>query len=245
MSGMGKFSKRGPLVAALTLAAALLAALPAGAIDLQFAGMAWGIRKTAGPTDPGPNTFESAPDHIWVDAEGALHLTLRKKGDVWYATEAMAKKDMGYGTYHFELNGSAGALDPNIVFGFFTWDRNAPPHNRELDIEISKWGDPAKSALWYTVQPYDVPGRQAAFALPPAGRSSVGRYAFEMRWEPGSVSYEAWADGVPLASWRFFGEVPEPGRARLRLNMWLFRGQTPAGPGPYEIVVSNFSYQPR
>ena len=216
------------------------AATMAGAADLQFAGMAWGLRKTAGPTDPGPNTFESAPDHIWVDAEGALHLTFRKKGDVWYATEAMAKKDTGYGAYRFELSGSAGALDPNIVFGFFTWDRNAPPYNRELDIEISKWGDAAKQALWFTVQPYDVPGRQAAFALPPAKR-----YAFEMRWEPGSVSYEAWADGASLASWRFSGDVPEPGRARLRLNMWLFRGQAPMGPGPYEVVVSNFSFKPR
>jgi hypothetical protein len=220
--------------------AATLAATPAGALDLQFGGMAWGIRKTAGPTDPGPNTFESAPDHIWVDAQGALHLTLKKKGEVWYATEAMAKKDTGYGTYRFELSGSAGALDPNIVFGFFTWDRNTPPYNRELDIEISKWGDPAIQPLWFTVQPYDVPGRQASFALPPAKR-----YSFEMRWEPGSVSYQAWADGVPLASWKFSGDVPEPGRARLRLNMWLFRGKAPAGTGPYEVVVSNFSFQPR
>jgi hypothetical protein len=221
------------------LALSLPAAFAADPKDIAFGGITWGLRQTAGPTDPGPNTFSNSRDQVWVDEAGRLHLRVRKLGDEWLASELMAKKDSGYGRYRFELEGSARDLDPNIVFGFFTWDKSPASFNRELDIELSRWGKAMGEMGWFTVQPYDREGNQRSFELPPATA-----YSFEMNWEPDSVSFSCDADGKPLVSWRYAGAVPDPGRARLRINLWLFKGLPPSAPGPFEVVLSRFSYEP-
>jgi hypothetical protein len=205
--------------------------------DIEFGGIPWGLRQTAGPVDPGPNTFSNAPDQVWVDEQGRAHLTLQKRGDVWVASEMMAKRDAGYGTYRFTVSGALNELDPNIVFGFFTWDKSPEAFNREIDIEISRWGDAGGPNGWFTVQPYDVPGNQHSFFLPGADA-----YTFEMRWEKDAVEYALFCGGNVCERWRYSGTVPEPGRARLRINLWLFHGRVPLGPGPYEVIVSDFSY---
>jgi len=232
-----RFFKVAVAVCALFMAAAPASA--AGPRDIEFGGMIWGLRQTAGPVDPGPNTFSNAEDQVWVDAGGKVHLTLRKRGEVWTASELMAKKDAGYGTYRFSVSPSVRTLDSNIVFGFFTWDKAPEAFNRELDIEISRWGMADGPDGWFTVQPYDMVGNQYSFRMLPASL-----YTFEMKWEKGKVEYRLHADGKQVETWSFSGAVPDPGRARLRMNLWLFRGKAPAGPGPYEVIVSDFSYVP-
>ncbi len=210
-----------------------------GPRDVEFGGFPWGLRQTSGPVDPGPNTFSNAQDQVWVDQEGKAHLRLQEKGGVWFASEMMAKRDAGYGTYRFTASSSLRSLDPNIVFGFFTWDRNPGEFNREMDIEISRWGETEGPDLWFTVQPYDRPGNQFSSRLPRAPA-----YDFEMRWLKDRVEFSLSVLGKKVESWVYSGEVPDPGRARLRINLWLFRGRAPQGPGPYEVVVSGFSYEP-
>jgi len=227
-----------PILSAFLLAVPVLAASPR---DIEFAGITWGLRQNSVPAAPGPTAFSNAEDQVWVDERGKLHITLRKRGLIWTGAELMAKKDAGYGTYRFDVDGSLYGLDPNIVFGFFTWDsKAADKFNREIDIEIASWAQPGGKPGWFTIQPYEKAGNQHSFDLPPASL-----YSFEMRWEPGAVSFTCDAEGNNLASWCFEGEVPDPGRARLRINLWLFKGKAPADPGPYEIVVSNFRYEPR
>jgi hypothetical protein len=211
----------------------------AGPRDLEFGGMLWGLRQTAGPVDPGPNTFSNAEEQVWVDEKGRAHLTLQKRQDTWFASEMMAKKDAGYGTYRFTASSSLKDLDPNIVFGFFTWDRNPGVFNREIDIEISRWGDKDGRDGWFTVQPYDVPGNQYSFLLPQADS-----YTFELKWEKNRIEYSLIAGGVIQETWTYTKTVPDPGRARLRINLWLFRGKPPAGPGPYEVIISDYTFTP-
>ncbi|HWP68149.1 MAG TPA: glycoside hydrolase family 16 protein [Rectinemataceae bacterium] len=226
------------LLSAFLLAVPVLAASPR---DIEFAGITWGLRQSSSPANPGPTAFSNAENQVWVDEAGKLHITLQKRDEVWTGAELMAKKDAEYGTYRFDVDSSLHDLDPNIVFGFFTWDgKAAKKFNREIDIEIASWNVPQGKSGWFTVQPYDKAGNQYSFDLPPASL-----YSFEMRWEPGAVAFACHADGESLASWRFEGEVPDPGRARLRINLWLFKGMAPAGSGPYEIVVSNLRYEPR
>lgn len=50
MSAMRRRVMRGPLIAALALTTSVSVVALAGAVDPQFAGKAWGVRKTAGPT---------------------------------------------------------------------------------------------------------------------------------------------------------------------------------------------------
>ena len=231
------------LMAVKILSAFLLAVplLPASPRDIEFAGMQWGLRQNSRPANPGPTAFSNAEDQVWVDGAGKLHITLQKRGQTWTGSELMAKADAAYGTYRFDVGGSLYGLDPNIVFGFFTWDaKAAETFNREIDIEIANWNQSGGKPGWFTVQPYDKIGNQHSFDLPPAPL-----YSFEMRWEPGAVTFACDAEGKNLASWRFDGAVPDPGRARLRINFWLFKGKAPAGPGPYELVLSNLRYEPR
>lgn len=208
--------------------------------DITFGGIVWGVKQTAGPVDPGPNTFSNLQDQVWVDEQGAVHLTVQKRGSVWTASEIMAKKDAGYGTYRFTVAFSLADLDPSIVFGFFTWDKAPEAFNREIDIEISRWGNPDGPDGWFTVQPYDKAGNQHSFYLPLAVS-----YTFELRWTPGEVRYELITD-KNNELWTYRGPgVPAPGRARLRINLWLFRGKEPAqGWKHYEVVIKDFSFQP-
>ncbi|OGV57166.1 MAG: hypothetical protein A2X49_11910 [Lentisphaerae bacterium GWF2_52_8] len=227
-------------IALLGLASlALNSAFAADPANIEYAGILWGLRQTAGPVDPGPNTFSNAIDQVWIDDLGRLHLTITQRGGVWTASELMAKKDAGYGTYQFDIDGSVRNLDPNIVFGFFTWDRAPELYNREVDIELSRWGMANGLPGWFTVQPYDKAGNQYSFDLPAASF-----YRFSMRWEAKSISFTCEADGKPVASWNYMGAVPDPGRARLRINLWLFRGKAPSTQGPHVVILSNFSYAP-
>lgn len=56
------------------------------------------------------------------------------------------------------MTSGAGNLDPNVVFGLFTWDDNPIQAHREIDVEFARWGaTPAQdgsNAQW-VVQPYD------------------------------------------------------------------------------------------
>lgn len=233
----GRRGKNAPaLVCCLLL---LLVSLPkAQARDIDFGGVRWGLRQTSGPVEPGPNTFGNQEDQVWVDELGHAHLTLQKRGDTWVASEMMAKEDMGYGTYCFTVSGDIGALDPNIVFGFFTWDKSSEDFNREIDIEISRWGAPAGPDTWFTVQPYDLSGNQHSFFLP-----KNTSYTFELLWRKDEIVYRLTSGGVIVEQWRYTGSIPDPGRARLRINLWLFQGRKPEGAAiSYEVVVSDFSY---
>lgn len=209
--------------------------------SMEFAGMSWSIRQTAGPSAPGPTTFSNAPDQVWIDSQGRLHLSVALRDGVWTGSEIAARRDTGYGTYRFDMDASKlRSLDPNLVFGFFTWDvRALDAFNREIDIEISKWGNPSSPCGWFTVQPYDREGNQHSFYLP-AGEILT----FEMKWEPGSVTFVVFADGKEKTRWRHTDQVPDPGRARLRINFWTFQGKAPKGTGPYEVVLWNLSYVP-
>lgn len=208
--------------------------------DILFAGMTWGLRSTAGPSEPGPNVFSNRNDQVWVDEKGRLHLTVQKRGDIWTASEVMAKRDTGYGTYRCSVSGALKALDPSIVFGFFTWDNKAlEAFNREIDFEIARWGVQENPDGWFTVQPYTVPGNQHSFVLPDANS-----YTFEIIWLKDSVEFKLILGDQVTEHWTYTKNVPAPGRARLRINLWLHQGREPRGPGPYEVIVSELSYIP-
>lgn len=259
--------------AAALAALAALSSAPAAAQPrvFPFGGLTWVARRSAEPQAPGPNRFSDDPAIVGLDAEGRLRLSMRKEGGTWLATELAAREGTGYGRYAIEIEGSIRGLDPGLVFGFFTWDRRPEAHNRELDVEVSRWGDPGGPELWFSVQPYEAPGAQASGRLPPAAA-----YRFELLWLPGRAEFRAWALGegpAPEAPGRpaealprGVGEaghpadpppflefvrtegVPDPGKVRLHLNLWAFRGGPPLLPfgteGAHEVLVRALSYEP-
>ncbi|MCX8012907.1 MAG: hypothetical protein N3A02_01285, partial [Rectinema sp.] len=62
------------LIAAGTMLLVLVFGVRSQTRVIDFAGMSWSIRQTTGPSNPGPTTFSNAPDQIWIDSQGRLHL---------------------------------------------------------------------------------------------------------------------------------------------------------------------------
>lgn len=228
----------------LLLAAALFGAGPAAAqpegeadsTQIHFSGYDWQIKTSDGRVGPGPNLFGA--EGVRVDRGGNLRLGIGLYRGRWQASEVVLNRSLGYGTYTFVVRETAG-IDPNAVLGLFLWDPVAfRIHNRELDIEISRWGDPKNSNSQFVVQPYSRPGNQERFGLP------GGRAVLTFTWAPNEFLCRAFAGGKLIHQHLFTEGVSEPGAENVRINLWLFRGFPPSTGKPIDIVIERFEFTP-
>jgi hypothetical protein len=122
-----------------------------------------------------------APEHVFVDGKGDLHLRLAKdwnNNTEWAGAEAVlmfnagpprTQANLGYGDYLVTAeivkpqNATFATYDPNVALGMFTYERPATGSQdnpaREIDLaEISRWG-------WNHVTPAACPftGTQGSF----------------------------------------------------------------------------------
>lgn len=211
---------------------------------IRFAGYDWEV-KTSGrrQVGPGPNLFSDAPASVWVDAEGRLHLRIRRVGNRWYAAEVICRESLGHGRYRFVLDSDVHAFQPSVVLGLFTWSDDATDHHREIDVEMARWGNAADPTnAQFVVQPYDGPANLVRYTVP----SGPTTHAFA--WSSDAIAFDA-ASGpngeTPLADWVYVGpDVPSEGDENPRINLWLFRGAAPADGQPVEVVVRDFVFEP-
>ena len=208
---------------------------------IPFSGYEWELRSIA--SDRGGSNKYSA-DNAWTDAEGNLHLKLAKRNGEWTSVEVINTRSLGYGTYLFAVT-DVSSLDPAAAFGLLTWDdQGADQNHRELDVEISQWGDPTISNAQFVIQPYYVPANVVRFAAP------AGRLVHSFRWEPGRAVFRTMRASRPsmsgpvVAEHEFTAGVPIPGTEKVRMNLYFFR-YSPAEPrSDVEIVVERFQYLP-
>lgn len=210
---------------------------------IQFSGYEWEVRQ-APSNRGGDNAYDAA--NAWVDDAGHLHLRIARKGDDWTCAEVNLTRSLGYGTYAFVVRDTS-ALEPAAAFSMITWDNLGSDQNhREIDIEISRWGDPASKNSQYLIQPYYVPANVFRFAAPP------GRLAHAFRWEPGRVAFKttrasaASATAAPqiVAAHEFSSGVPTPGGELLRINLYVFRYAAQKLRNEAEVVIEKFEYLP-
>ncbi|MEI9972725.1 MAG: glycoside hydrolase family 16 protein, partial [Ignavibacteriota bacterium] len=183
---------------------------------IQFSGFEWRVRDA--PSNRGGNNLYSVAN-VSVDASGFLHLRANQTGKDWTCAEVAVTRSLGYGTYRFVVH-DVTRLDPSMVFAIFTWDyAGGEQGNREMDIEITRWGDPKNQNAQYVVQPYHVAANVARYEAP------SGTLIHEMRWEPGRVAFKtAKASGAPVAEHVFTSGVPAPGIESIRMNHYAFHG---------------------
>lgn len=209
---------------------------------IQFAGISWAVKSSAGELwGPGPNNFSDSAQNVWVDDLGRLHLRISYEAGVWKCAEVIAQRSFGYGSYRFSLDTPVDGLDPNVVLGLFTWSDDAAYHNREMDIEFSRWGNPLDAAnAQFTVQPYTQSANFYRWTLNPGYNSSSHGW----RWGSRSVAFESSSAGNPLAQWSYTKRqgIPKPGNETPRINLWLFRGAAPLNGLTQEVIVSAFEY---
>jgi hypothetical protein len=207
---------------------------------LSFSGYEWIARNA--PSDRGGRN-EYDPANAWTDDHGALHLRIARAAGDWTCAEVSLTRRLGYGTYQFVVR-DVSHLGPAAVFSIFTWDGPATEQNhREVDVEISRWGDPAGRNGQYAVQPYYVTGNVARFTAP------GGLLTHSLRWEPGRVAFHTVRGAsLPGASvvfaHAFTSGVPASGDERVRLNLYVFRRSAQPLEQESEVVVQKFEYFP-
>jgi len=208
-------------------------------VTIPFSGYEWRVRDA--PSSRGGRNLYT-PSNVWTDAGGAMHLGIKKTDNDWVCSEVSLTRSLGYGTYRFVVR-DISKLEPSQVFSLFTWDYSGGEQgNREMDIEITRWGDPSNNNAQYVVQPYNVAANVVRFTAP------EGTLTLAFRWEPGRISFRT-VRGLAessrvVAEHVFTSGVPVPGIESIRMNHYVFRTGLPVERSESEVVVERFEYLP-
>jgi len=211
----------------------------AGNKSLRFGGYAWQIRDQS--YEPGGSRNDYDPANAWVDRMDRLHLRIAGEPGQWKSAEVNLTRSLGYGTYCFVLR-EVSHLEPAAVFTMTTRDENSPWS--EMDIELSRWGEPEARNAQFVIQPYHIPANTIRFETPP------GIVTFMMRWEPGRASFRAFRGEAsrwnlnPVREHIFTSGVPAPGHESVHLNLYVFDHVSDPLRKPTEVVVEKFEYLP-
>ncbi len=229
--------KGGPVLAVHAVSGAASASQ---APQLQFSGYQWEVNNAAG-TDGASGNFDSAAN-AWTDENGFLHLRVSKHQAQWASAEVKLSRSLGYGSYRFVVR-DVSHLEPGAVFALFTWDDLGPP--REVDIEISRWGEPEDKNAQYIVQPYVVPANTVRFNAP------SGVLTYWIDWEPGRVSFRTIRGSRfsnrpedTVAEHVFTSGVPSAGSERIHMNVYAYGNKRHPLQHEFEIVIEKFEFLP-
>ncbi|HYP07350.1 MAG TPA: glycoside hydrolase family 16 protein [Bryobacteraceae bacterium] len=203
---------------------------------VEFSGYEWRLRDA--PSGRGGRNVYS-PSNIRIDEKGAMHLYISRTEEDWSCAEASMVRNLGFGTYEFAVRGLE-SLEPAAAFSMFTFDYAGGTHNnREMDIEISRWGDPAnpKNAQ-YVIQPYYVAANVHQFRVP------AGLLTFSLGWERDRAVFRTKRGSVTVAEHVVTAGVPSPGIESMRVALYIYRRSEVKLQHPMEVVVERFTYFP-
>ena len=211
--------------------------------SLKFSGYDWSVRTIANDKGGTHNLFD--PENAWTDTSGALHMQIKKKSGRWSCAEIYLNRGLGYGTYSVTVRDTSH-IDPAAVFTMYTFEDSAgEQHYREMDVEVSRWGDPAnKNNAQYVIQPFYTPGDVFAFTVP------SGTLTYVLRWESGHATFKtfrgrsAGAGAQLVSEHEFTSGIPEPGKAIPRLIFYVVASEKNPMHKPSEVVVEKFEYLP-
>ncbi len=231
-------AKGGPVLAIATVSGAT-GASPAAA-PIRFSGYQWEALDTGG-NHGGTGNFYT-PANVWTDGKGFIHLRVSKQAEQWAGAEVRLSRSLGYGSYRFVVC-DVSRLEPAAVFALFTWDDLGPP--REVDIEVSRWGEPKDKNAQYVIQPYVVPANTVRFDTP------AGVLTWWIDWEPGRVSFRtirgSGSNNRPedvVAEHVFTSGVPSAGNERIHMNLYAYGNKRHALQHEFEVIIEKFEFLP-
>lgn len=211
---------------------------------LHFSGYEWAVKSSHNLVGPGPNYFSDNSDNVAVDAQGRLHLRITKREGRWNCAEIVSQRSFGYGTYTFYLETAVDQLDPRVVLGLFTWSDAPAFAHREIDVEVSRWGQIENQNGQFVVQPYTHPENIVRFEIPKA-LSTIHSFA----WSPESVFCQSMThdprskSSAVIYRHTFTQGIPKAGDENARINLWLLAGG-PAKAEETEVIISKFEFLP-
>ena len=209
---------------------------------IHFSGYDWTVRSVDSDRGGEPNAYD--PANAWVDEKGFLHLQTAERGGRWTCAEVSLTRSLGYGAYDFVVQDIAH-LPASAVVGLLTYDdTGTETFGNEIDVELSRWGDPKRKNSQYLVQPYYVAENVFRF------ESKPGTVTHSFQWEPGRVTFQSGIGSErgpiarPTIAHTFSSGVPVPAKETVRMNIYDFHHfQHPSQP-PAEVVIEKFEYLP-
>jgi hypothetical protein len=213
---------------------------PVATASIHFSGYDWVPRSTA--SDHGGEYNEYNPANAWTDNKGYLHLRMAERDNRWTCAEVSLNKNLGYGTYTFVVEDSAH-LRPSAVLGMFTWDDVRSTNFRnEMDIELSRWGDPKAKNAQYVVQPYFAAENLSRFNAPPGAETYI------LRWEPNRAAFKTIKgdseSGAPISEHVFTSSVPAPANEMVHIDLYDLHHSASSSQQPAEAVIEKFEFTP-
>lgn len=204
---------------------------------LSFSGYQWRVRTA--PSNRGGTRNQYAAENAWTDASGALHLRITGGPKEWTCAEITLAQSLGYGTYSLELR-DVSRLESSTAFAFFTYDyADGDDNHREMNIEVSRWGDASIKNGQYVVQPFHVPTNVSRFLIP------SGSTVHSLEWKPGHMIFgSATHAGKTFARHVFVSAMPRPGLESPRMALYIYNEGPHKQVHPAEVVVDQFRYLP-
>lgn len=211
---------------------------------IRFSGYEWNVKSSAGRVGPGPNYFAGA--NVAVDKRGRLHLRIDNPEGHWVCSEVISQQSFGYGTYRFYVDSNIDHVDTNAVLGLFTWSDAPAYHNREIDIEVSRWGKTDNENGQFVVQPYTQ--NMIRFEIP----SGLAASTHSFTWQPNRVFLQSIRGRQPdrrvasdvIRQHTFTENIPQAGGENARINLWLMGGRPPANGRAVHVIISRFEFIP-
>jgi hypothetical protein len=171
-------------------------------------------------------------------------MRIAKQSGQWTCAEVTLIRSLGYGSYSFTVRDTSH-LEPAMVFSMFTYDyAGGDQNNREMNIEISRWGDPASKNAQYQIQPYYVPANVARFTVP------FGLLTHSLRWDLGMVTFRTVRGAVSDSGPGLIGEhvftsgIPTPGVESVRMAFYVYGERDDPIQNGGEVVIEKFEYLP-
>jgi len=226
---------------------------------ILFDGITWNIK--SGYSGPRFNFWSNSSDNVWVDNEGSLHLKIRKFNSIWYCSEIWTDEFIGYGEYIFQLKSRIDQLDPNVVFGLFTYKDlgvHSTPQEYEIDIEFSSWQN---HQVWANNALYAFQYRKGG-KIDNESLISPYNYNFSLNdsntthkfiWETNTIKFQSFYghyDEPPNSSYLINPEkiytdsrVPPDSDEKLHINLWLNSQDGPSDGNEAEVIIKSFKYK--
>lgn len=206
---------------------------------LQFSGYEWEVRRAGNNSGGVINAYDAS--NAWVDNNGFLHLRVARQGDHWTSAELNLSRSLGYGSYRFVVH-DVSHLEPAAVLAFFTSDQSGG--SNEMDIEISRWGEPQDKNAQYVIQPFVIPANTVRFEAP------AGTLTHWIDWRPGRVTFRTVRGSsfqtslTPIAQHVFTSGVPIPASETVHLHLYVYGNKRNPLQHPTEVIIENFEFLP-
>lgn len=205
---------------------------------INFSGYEWIVRTSKDKKEgPGPNLFSDSEENVWIDDEGRLHLKIVQRNGYWYCAGVTLKHSQGHKKYVFYLASRVDQLDKNVVGGLFTYKND----EEEIDIEFSRWSDAGQQNSQFAIQPTVNVGNK--FRYETALKSNKSTHFFD--WKVSQIQFGSYqghtltpsAEDI-IQKWTYTGDdIPPLNDERLKMNLWLFKGQSPSNGQPSEMII--------